>query len=76
MNAQVVYILLIISPESVSEPMPFGSLKSAKDSARIGWHGEGHQDALVWTTNDDGDFWEAAPADGPRFVITMQLVRP
>jgi hypothetical protein len=76
MSAQVVYILLIISPESVSEPMPFGSLKSAKDSAGIGWHGEGHQDALVWTEDEDFDRWEARPADGPRFVITMTLVRP
>jgi hypothetical protein len=74
MSPQVVYILLIISPKSMSRPLPFGSLKSAKKSASIGWHDRG--DALVWTTDDDGDSWEATPADGPRFVITMELVRP
>ena len=76
MSPQMVYVLLIISPGSVSRPIAFGSLKSAKAIAATGWHGEGHRDALIWTDDDDGDSSEATPADGPRFVITMEAVRP
>jgi hypothetical protein len=72
---KMVYVLQIVSPDSASLPAVFGSLRSAKRAAAIGWVDGGSGDP-EWTDDGTDDVLVASPAAGVRFVISSQLVQP
>lgn len=74
----LVYVLMIITPDVVSRPSLFRSARSARRAAALMWRAEnpGTPPGLDWAADEEGDAWQARPADHVRFIITTEAVAP